>query len=86
MDKTIQFKTIEQKKEIVQNIMEQLYEYQLISSEYDEINTLFKLMGTYINENKTIKINININTINKKITGILPNKINEQPWLKLEII
>jgi hypothetical protein len=81
-----QFKTVEEKRGIVQNIMEQLYEYQLLPVEHEAINMLFKLMGVYINENKTININIKIKQLNKKIVGILPNKINERPWLNLENI
>jgi hypothetical protein len=79
-----QFKTLDQKREIVQNIMEQLYENNLVPSEYEEIHILFKLMGTYIRENKAILINIKIAKLNKKIVGILPNKINESPWLNLD--
>jgi hypothetical protein len=82
----LQFKTVEEKREIVQNIMEQLYEYQLLPDEHEAINLLFKLMGVYINENKTININIKIKQLNKKIVGILPNKINERPWVNLENI
>lgn len=75
-------KTKEERKEEIRIIINKLSELELTIA-YEPIKELFKIMQKYINDGGKIKINIEFSMINKIITGLLPDTVNEKCWVKL---
>jgi len=75
-------KTKEERKEEILIIINKLSELELTIA-YEPIKELFKIMQKYINDGGKIKINIEFSMINKIITGLLPDTVNEKCWVKL---
>jgi len=76
------FRTKEERKEEIRIIINKLSELELTIA-YEPIKELFKIMQKYINDGGKIKINIEFSMINKIITGLLPDTVNEKCWVKL---
>lgn len=77
------YRTKQERKEEVNNIINKLTELQL-STEYEAIKKLYKTMFEYINNGDRIIINIPFPEINKRIEGILPINKLEQGTLRLK--
>ncbi len=77
------FRTIEQRKTEIQNIIIQLNDFQL-NITYEPIKKLYMLFKLYIENGERIKVNIPFPMINKRIKGILATSIKENVWLRLE--
>jgi len=77
------YRTREERQAEVRPIIEKLTELRL-TTEYEEVVTLFSQMKTYIHEGQRIEINIPFLTIGRRITGVLATNMNEQVWVKME--
>jgi hypothetical protein len=81
--KKIVYRTKEERKKEVKEILEQLTSYDL-NIKYEPIKKLYVLFKTYITEDKRIEVNIPFPEINRRIKGLLAISVNEQVWLNLK--
>ena len=72
----------QEKKLVVINIIKKINELQL-SPEYPPIKELYKLLNEYQINDYSININIKFPEIDRKIIGILPINIKNEPVIKL---
>ena len=75
-------RTKQERKEEIRIIINKLSELELTIS-YEPIKELFVIMQKYVNEGGKIPINIPFPMINRVITGLLPDTVNEKCWVKL---
>ena len=75
--KEIVFRTKEERKKEVEEVIKQLNEFELTII-YDPIKELFKLFKKYIDEGVDVKVNIPFPTINRRIKGKLSISANEE--------
>ena len=68
--KKVEYKTLEERKEQIVNIITELSKYDL-NLKYEPVKELYKLFKIYIDEGKAIKINIPFVMINRRISGNL---------------
>ena len=81
--KEIVYRTKDDRKKEVKEILEQLTSYDL-NIKYEPIKKLYGLFKTYINEDKRIEINIPFPEINRRIKGLLAISVNEHVWVNLK--
>ena len=77
-------RTKEERKGEDRIIINKLSDLELTIS-YEPIKELFVIMQKYVNEGGKIPINIPFPMINRVITGLLPDTVNEKCWIKLII-
>ena len=73
--KCIKYKTKEERKEDVKNIIKELSKFEL-NPTYQPIKDLYNYFKEFINEGKQIKINIPFPMINRRIKGELMSNKN----------
>tara|TARA_Y100000389_G_scaffold205145_2_gene264083 strand:+ start:11330 stop:11575 length:246 start_codon:yes stop_codon:yes gene_type:complete len=76
------YRTKQEKQDEVKIIVNKLTELKLTTI-YDPIQQLFKLLKEYIQNDKDINIKIPFREIRKTIIGCLPVNRNKQCWVKL---
>ena len=81
--KEIVYRTKDERKKEVIEIMKQLGEFDL-TPKYPPVKTLYEQLGIYINEGKRLKINIPFPEANRRIKGLLATSVNEEVWIKLQ--
>ncbi len=73
MTKKIQYKTKEQRKEDVRNIIKELNKYEL-TLRYEPIKKLYTHFKDFIENGNIVKVNIPFPMINRRIKGnLMPN-------------
>ena len=72
----------ENRRIVCKEIMNMLSELNL-SISYDPIKKLYKILKLYIEEGTRIEVNIPFPEINRRIKGILPMTIKEEPSVRL---
>lgn len=82
-DKEIEIRDINERREVIRPIIEKLSELQL-SSIYDPVKELMKIIQKFIQEGGIYDINIKFIEINKKIKGFLTDNKKYDIWVKLE--
>lgn len=82
-DKKNNYRTLEERKAEVLPIIHKLSELTL-TSQYDEIKELYKLIKRYVEEGERIEIKIIFPAIKRKIVGVLAINKREKVWVKLE--
>tara|TARA_A100001015_G_C14597610_1_gene559162 strand:- start:55 stop:312 length:258 start_codon:yes stop_codon:yes gene_type:complete len=80
----INYKTIEERKKEVNEIIESLNNLEL-TIKYEPIMKLFVQLKLFIKEGNKIKISIPFPMIQRRIKGELLPGIREKSWIKLEI-
>jgi len=80
--KVTQYRTKDQRKEEVKNVMQQMNKYNL-NMTYEPIQKLFKLFKEYIDEDKDVKVSIPFPEINRRIKGKLSTNIKEDVTIAL---
>ena len=68
--KKVEYKTLEERKEQIVNIIKELSKFDL-NLKYEPVKELYKLFKIYIDEGKAIKVNIPFEMINRRISGHL---------------
>ena len=81
--KEIVYRTKEERREEVKNILKQLSDFDL-NIKYEPIKKLYQLFKTYIAEGNRMLINIPFPEIDRRIKGLLAISVNEEVWVKLE--
>ena len=81
--KEIVYRTKEERKEEVKNILKQLSDFDL-NIKYEPIKKLYQQFKIYIAEGNRMLINIPFPEIDRRIKGLLAISINEEVWIKLE--
>ena len=81
--KEIVYRTKEERKEEVKNILKQLSDFDL-NIKYEPIKKLYQQFKIYIAEGNRMLINIPFPEIDRRIKGLLAISINEEVWVKLE--
>lgn len=81
--KEIEIRDINERREVIRPIIEKLSELQL-SSIYDPVKELMKIIQKFIQEGGIYDINIKFIEINKKIKGFLTDNKKYDIWVKLE--
>lgn len=76
------YRTTDERKKEVRIIIEKLTELKLTTI-YEPIQELFRFLKMYVNENKSMRINIPFPSIRKQIVGYLPIESNKECWVKL---
>ena len=72
--KLIKYKTIEERKEDIKNLIKELSKFEL-NPKYEPIKELYGYFKEFIKEGNHIKINIPFHMINRRIKGdLMPNK------------
>tara|TARA_B110000444_G_scaffold259813_1_gene304729 strand:- start:1977 stop:2273 length:297 start_codon:yes stop_codon:yes gene_type:complete len=69
-NKTVEYKTKEERKEQVINIIKELSKFEL-NLKYEPVKKLYRLFKIYIDEGKAIKVNIPFEMINRRFSGHL---------------
>lgn len=82
-NKEIEIRDINERREVIRPIIEKLSEFQL-SSIYDPVKELMKIIQKFIQEGGIYDINIKFIEINKKIKGFLTDNKKYDIWVKLE--
>ena len=72
----------EEKKLVIITIIKKINELQL-NSEYPAIKELYKFLKEYQENDYSININIKFPELDRKIIGILPINIKNEPIIKL---
>ena len=75
-------RTQKQRQDEVKKIISKLTELKLTTI-YEPIQQLFRLLKLYIHEEKSVHVNIHFPEIHKHIVGYLSIKTNEECWVKL---
>ena len=75
--KTIQYRTKEQRKNEIKEVLNHLNEFEL-NPKYEPIKKLYELFKQYIDIGERIIVNIPFPMINRRIKGVLANSINEE--------
>lgn len=75
--KIIQYRTLEERKNEIKEILNHLNEFEL-NPKYEPIKKLYKLFKQYIDTGQRLVINIPFPMINRRIKGILANSIHEE--------
>ena len=81
-NKKVEYKTKEERKEQVVNIIKELSKFEL-NLQYEPVKELYKLFKIYIDEGKAIKVNIPFEIINRRISGHLKIGKKEDCIIKL---
>tara|TARA_B100001093_G_C26681747_1_gene950763 strand:+ start:462 stop:752 length:291 start_codon:yes stop_codon:yes gene_type:complete len=84
-DKTIIIRNIDERRKAIRPVLEKLSELQL-STVFDPIKELMKIIQKYIQEGGCYEINIIFIEINKRIKGFLTDNAKYEIWIKLENI
>jgi len=82
-NKEINLRDITERKKVIRPILEKLTELQL-SSAFDPVKELMKIIQKFIQEGGVYEINIKFIEINKKIKGFLTDNKKYNIWVKLE--
>tara|TARA_B100000470_G_scaffold166785_1_gene131285 strand:- start:341 stop:637 length:297 start_codon:yes stop_codon:yes gene_type:complete len=77
-----EYRTLEERKEEVKNILKQLSRFELTPA-YEPVKNLYKLFKEYIDEDKRIVVNIPFPMINRRIKGILARNKREDVSIAL---
>ena len=77
-----EYRSLEERKEEVKNIMLQLSEFELTPT-YEPVKKLYMLFKEYINEDKRIIVNIPFPMINRRIKGLLAINKSEDVTIAL---
>jgi len=75
--KNIQYRTKEERKKEIKEILNHLNEFEL-NPKYEPVKELYLLFKEYIENGNRIIVNIPFPMINRRIKGILANSINEE--------
>ena len=81
--KEIVYRTKEQRKDEIKEILKQLSSFEL-TPRYDPVKQLYIQFKEYIEIGLRIEINIPFPMINRRIKGLLAISVNEEVWIKLE--
>lgn len=84
-EKIIIRRNIDERRRSIRPVLEKLSELQL-SSVFDPIKELMKVIQKYIQEGGCYEINILFIEINKRIRGFLTDNSKYEIWIKLENI
>lgn len=82
-NKNNKYRTLEERKAEVLPIIYKLSELTL-TTQYDEIKELYRLIKIYIEKGERIEIKIIFQAIKRKIVGVLAINKREKVWVKLE--
>jgi len=78
-----EYRTLEERKEEVKQILKQLTEFELTPA-YEPVKKLYKLFKEYIDEDKRIVVNIPFPMIKRRIKGVLA--INKREDVKIALL
>ena len=81
--KEIQYRTKEERRDQVREILKKLSEFQL-NIKYEPISKLYRFFKEYIDEGRRIEVNIPFPDINRRIKGLLAISIREETWINLQ--
>ena len=81
--KTIEYRTQENRKEKVKELIKELSKFEL-NPKYEPIKELYKQFKKYIDTGDRIIINIPFPMINKRIKGHLPDTVNDECFVALK--
>ena len=81
--KEIVYRTEEQRKAEVKEILLQLSKFEL-TPKYGPVKDLYLKFNEYIKNGQRMMINIPFPMINRRIKGLLAISVNEEVWIKLE--
>tara|TARA_Y100000389_G_C17471238_1_gene531257 strand:- start:9660 stop:9953 length:294 start_codon:yes stop_codon:yes gene_type:complete len=81
--KTIEYRTLENRKEKVKELIKELTKFEL-NPKYEPIKKLYQEFKKYINTGDRIIINIPFPMISKRIKGVLSNTVNEEVTIALK--
>ena len=81
--KTIEYRTLENRKEKVKELIKELTKFEL-NPKYEPIKKLYQEFKKYINTGERIIINIPFPMISKRIKGVLSNTVNEEVTITLK--
>ncbi len=81
--KEIVYRTEEQRKGEVKEILLQLSKFEL-TPQYEPVKELYLKFNEYIKDGQRMVINIPFPMINRRIKGLLAISVNEEVWIKLE--
>ena len=79
----IVYRTKEQRKEEVKEILKQLSHFEL-TPRYEPVKELYKKFKQYIDMGDRLEINIPFPMINRRIKGLLAISVNEEVWIRLQ--
>jgi transcriptional accessory protein Tex/SPT6 len=82
-NKNNKYRTLEERKAEVLPIIHKLSDLTL-TTQYDEIKELYRLIKIYIEKGERIEIKIIFPAIKRKIVGVLAINKREKVWVKLE--
>jgi len=81
--KTIEYRTLENRKEKVKELIKELTKFEL-NPKYEPIKKLYQEFKKYIKTGDRIIINIPFPMISKRIKGVLSNTVNEEVTIALK--
>ncbi len=81
--KEIVYRTEEQRKAEVKEILLQLSQFEL-TPRYEPVRELYLKFNEYIKDGQRMEVNIPFPMINRRIKGLLAISVNEEVWIKLE--
>jgi len=76
-------RTLAERQAEVRPIIEKMGELGLTTA-YDEVVELYKLMRLYVQEGERVVVNIPFRAAGGKLTGVLATSVREQVWIKIE--
>ena len=81
--KEVIYRTKEQRKNEIKEIISKLSEFQLDMT-YEPIKQLYEKFKEYINVGNRMEINIPFPEINRRIKGLLAISVREEVWINLK--